>query len=108
MALGRGNEAQNRECGDALSAPAFPDDAERGAVLNVEGDAIDRAQVASFGPEARDEIANAKKRHSCVGLFRHRLHAKLAAVRWPIGLCLVALTSGLGCAPRPRMCTASS
>src|SRR5215218_10086974 len=52
-ALGVGDEAEDRERRDALAAPALADDAERRAFGDLERDAIDGAEHAPLGAEAR-------------------------------------------------------
>ena len=109
------------ERGDALAAAALADDAERCALSDLEGDVIDRAEHTLLGAEPRDEITDAEQGWLLGGRrrSRHARHAKLSRVNWSsttimaglprlAGLVILTGVTGLGCAPRPRMCTASS
>src|SRR6266540_548611 len=67
---GRGDEAHDRERGNALAAAGFADDGERVASVERKADAVDRGELAGFDRERRPELAYLEQRafvcpHAC-------------------------------------------
>src|SRR6185503_11936328 len=64
LAGGFGDEADNREAGDRLTAAGLADEAEGLALADVEGDAVDGLGDAAAGGEVGPQAADAEERCS--------------------------------------------
>ena len=56
-------QPEDRQAGDALAAARLADDRERLALLDREGDAVDRADDAVVGTKLRLQVADVEERH---------------------------------------------